>query len=91
VRGVWYDIYKSRENSRPVHSLYSFALSRIGGGVCVLVSKHFHLISVDLSEFYLELEIRCFDLMYFNVKCRLFAVYRAPKLGSIGRILQYLY
>jgi len=27
-------------------------LSHIGGGVCVLVSKQLHVISVDLSELY---------------------------------------
>jgi len=65
-------------------------LSRIGVAFCVLVSKKLHVISVDLSELYPELEIHCFDLIYFNVKCQLFAVYKAPKSGSIGRSLQCL-
>jgi len=48
-----------------------------------------HVISVDLSELYPELEIRRVDLMYNNAKCRLFAVYMAPRSGSVGRLLQY--
>ena len=65
-------------------------MNRIGGGVCVFVSERLQVISIDLSELYPELEVCCFDLIFSDVKCRMFVVYRAPNSDHSERLLECL-
>ena len=65
-------------------------MNRIGGGVCVFVSKRLQVISIGLSELYPELEVCCFDLIFSDVKCRMFVVYRAPNSYHSERLLECL-
>jgi hypothetical protein len=65
-------------------------LTRVGGGVCVFVSRQLQISSIDLSELYPELEACCFDLMFSDVKCRMFVVYRAPNSDHAERLLECL-
>ena len=54
-----------------------------GGGVCILVAKPIHCVSVDTHTKYPTLELCCVDLVDKSQKCRLFAVYSRPVNGKL--------
>ena len=61
-----------------------------GGGVCVFISKMYSVAIVNVSELYPELEISCVDLLHGGVRCRLFAIYRAPSSNNMSKLLECL-
>jgi len=61
-----------------------------GGGVCIFISKMHSIAIVNVKELYPELEICCLDLYHEDLKCKLFAIYRAPSSKDISILLEFL-
>ena len=49
-----------------------------GGGVCALIKKNIHVLPVDLTKKYTNLEIVCVDFVNSKPNVRVFVVYRPP-------------
>ena len=61
-----------------------------GGGVCVFVLKKYSVVTVDIPEFYQDLEMCCYDILHGKLRCRLFTVYRSPSFLNMMRITECL-
>jgi len=56
-----------------------------GGGVCLFVKRHFHVLRNDLTPTPAGVELLCFDLLGFDATYRFFIVYRPPASHSINK------